>query len=69
VKENIKQGKCFIHPFDDEKVMEGQARVGLEIMRQTKVPIDYVIMPVGGGGLSAGVSSFFLKSRRQIQKL
>ncbi|MEO9952668.1 threonine ammonia-lyase IlvA [Nonlabens sp.] len=57
MEENKKLGKTFIHPFDDEKVIEGQATVGLEIMEQSKVPIDYVIMPVGGGGLSAGVSS------------
>lgn len=57
MEENKKLDKTFIHPFDDEKVIEGQATVGLEIVEQSKVPIDYVIMPVGGGGLSAGVSS------------
>ncbi len=59
VEENIKLGKCFIHPFDDEKVIEGQATVGMEIINQAIVPIDYLIMPIGGGGLSAGVSSVF----------
>jgi threonine dehydratase len=59
VEENIKLGKCFIHPFDDEKVIEGQATVGLEIVEQSDVEIDYLIMPIGGGGLSAGVSSVF----------
>jgi threonine dehydratase len=49
----------FIHPFDDEKVIEGQGTVGLEILEQLKEPIDYVFLPVGGGGLSAGVSSVF----------
>jgi len=50
----------FIHPFNDEKVIEGQATVGLEIFDQSseKAP-DYLFMPVGGGGLSAGVSSVF----------
>jgi len=52
--------KTFIHPFNDEKVIEGQATVGLEIISQTKVEsIDYVFVPVGGGGLSAGLSSVF----------
>ncbi|MBC2844426.1 threonine ammonia-lyase [Winogradskyella flava] len=52
--------KTFIHPFDDEKVIEGQATVGLEIIDQTKAhPIDYVFVPIGGGGLSAGLSSVF----------
>ena len=59
VEENIKLGKCFIHPFDDEKVIEGQATVGLEIVQQSEVEIDYLIMPIGGGGLSAGVSAVF----------
>ena len=51
--------KTFIHPFDDEKVIEGQATVGLEILEQTNAPIDYVFVPVGGGGLSSGLSSYF----------
>jgi threonine dehydratase len=49
----------FVHPFDDEKVIEGQATVGVEIMQQmAHTPIDYVFLPVGGGGLAAGVSSY-----------
>jgi threonine dehydratase len=49
----------FIPPFDDEKIIEGQATVGLEILAQSKTPIDYLFLPVGGGGLAAGVSSVF----------
>ncbi|TXD46802.1 threonine ammonia-lyase IlvA [Polaribacter sp. IC073] len=51
--------KTFIHPFNDEKVIEGQATVGLEILNQTEEKIDYVFVPIGGGGLSAGLSSVF----------
>tara|TARA_R110002049_G_scaffold9962_1_gene49633 strand:- start:11890 stop:13152 length:1263 start_codon:yes stop_codon:yes gene_type:complete len=51
--------KTFIHPFNDEKVIEGQATVGLEIIEQATEPIDYVFVPVGGGGLSAGLSTVF----------
>ena len=51
--------KTFIHPFNDEKVIEGQATVGLEILNQTNKKIDYVFVPIGGGGLSAGLSSVF----------
>jgi threonine dehydratase len=52
--------KTFIHPFNDEKVIEGQATVGLEIIDQAiEHPIDYVFVPVGGGGLAAGLSSVF----------
>jgi len=50
--------KTFVHPFDDPKIIEGQATVGLEIFNQANnQPIDYVFVPVGGGGLSAGLSS------------
>ncbi|WP_179351396.1 threonine ammonia-lyase IlvA [Winogradskyella vidalii] len=52
--------KTFIHPFNDEKVIEGQATVGLEIIDQSKIhPIHYVFVPIGGGGLSSGLSSVF----------
>lgn len=50
--------KTFIPPFDDEKIIEGQATVGLEIMAQSHVAIDYIFVPVGGGGLSAGLSAY-----------
>ncbi len=51
--------KTFIHPFNDKKVIEGQATVGLEILEQSVEPIDYVFIPVGGGGLAAGLSTVF----------
>lgn len=47
----------FIHPFDDEKVIEGQATIGLEVIEQADEAIDYIFLPVGGGGLAAGLSS------------
>lgn len=50
---------AFIHPFDDIKVMEGQATVGLEILNESDSSIDYLILPIGGGGLAAGVSTYF----------
>jgi threonine dehydratase len=53
------QGKIFVHPFDDEKVIEGQATVGLELLEQSKKPIDYIFVAVGGGGLSSGLCSVF----------
>ena len=52
-------GSSFVHPFDDLDVMAGQGTVGLEIIDQTKDAIDYLFLPVGGGGLVAGVSSVF----------
>jgi threonine dehydratase len=55
--ESEQLNKTFIHPFNDEKVIEGQATVGLEILKQSKQPIDYIFIPVGGGGLASGLST------------
>jgi len=55
----IKNHKIFIHPFDDEKVIAGQGTVGLEILESYKEPIDYVFVPIGGGGLASGLSEVF----------
>lgn len=49
----------FLSPFDDDDVIEGQATVAAEIEQQMKVLPDRIIMPVGGGGLSSGVVSYF----------
>ncbi|MBS2096831.1 threonine ammonia-lyase [Carboxylicivirga linearis] len=56
--ECIKGGRTFIHPFDDPKIIEGQATVGLEILEQTKDKIDYIFVPIGGGGLVSGLGSY-----------
>lgn len=48
----------FIPPFDDPRIIEGQGTVGLEILEDLS-EVDYIFIPVGGGGLSAGVGSFF----------
>ncbi len=50
------QGLTFIHPFDDERVMAGQGTIGLEIAEQLP-DADAVLVPIGGGGLIAGVAS------------
>lgn len=52
-------GSTPVHPFDDPLVIEGQGTVGLEILRSSDSPIDYLFLPVGGGGLAAGVSAVF----------
>ena len=53
------QGAHFLSPFDDEDVIEGQASVAVEIEQQLGGLPDHVILPVGGGGLSAGVRGYF----------
>lgn len=51
----------FVHPFDDVQVIEGQGTIGLEILDDTRFDIDYLVLPVGGGGLAAGVATVFDK--------
>ena len=48
----------FIPPFDDPKVMEGQGTIGKEILAQTNVKLDYIFVPIGGGGLASGLGSY-----------
>ncbi len=52
-------GAAFLSPFDDEDVIEGQASVAVEIEDQLGKTPDHIILPVGGGGLSSGVFSYF----------
>lgn len=52
-------GAAFIHPFNDPHVIEGQGTVGLDILNDSDAPVDWLFLPVGGGGLAAGVSSVF----------
>ncbi|MEC9107955.1 MAG: threonine ammonia-lyase IlvA [Bacteroidota bacterium] len=54
-----KNAKIFIHPFDDLKVIEGQATVFLEIIDQANFDIDYIFIPIGGGGLISGAINVF----------
>ena len=61
-------GATFVHPFDDEQVIEGQGTVGLEIFKDADCQIDYLLMAVGGGGLAAGVSTVF-KNLSPVTKL
>lgn len=49
----------FIHPFDDEMVMAGQGTIALELLEDSSSPIDYLFVPIGGGGLASGVSTVF----------
>lgn len=54
-----KQEAIFIHPFDDEEVIAGQGTVGLELIKDAQKPIDYLFVPIGGGGLASGICTVF----------
>ncbi|MEK6748763.1 MAG: threonine ammonia-lyase, biosynthetic [Pseudomonadota bacterium] len=60
-------GYTFIHPYDDPDVIAGQGTVAVEILRQHPGPIDAVFVPVGGGGLIAGVSAYIKQLRPEIK--
>lgn len=51
--------EIFIHPFDGDEIIAGQGTVGLEIMEDSTRSVDYLFVPIGGGGLAAGVSTVF----------
>ena len=53
-----KSGRTFIPPFDDPKVMEGQGTIGMEIMQQCKDKLDFIFVPIGGGGLASGLGAY-----------
>lgn len=59
----------FIHPFDDVDVIAGQATVALEVLDAIKEPLDYIIAPIGGGGLMAGIVSVFKELSPQTRIL
>jgi threonine dehydratase len=52
------RGLVFVHPFDDPDVIAGQGTIGVELSRQTGGEIDAVFVPVGGGGLIAGIATY-----------
>lgn len=52
------QGLRFIHPYDDPEVIAGQGTIGMEIMQQCQEEPDAIFVPVGGGGLIAGVAAY-----------
>lgn len=60
-------GMTFIHPYDDPLVISGQATVAMEILKQHPDPIDAIFVPVGGGGLCAGVAAFMKKLKPETK--
>ena len=59
VTDSLENGAILIPPFDDIKVIAGQGTVGLEILEAHDNFIDYVFVPIGGGGLASGLSTVF----------
>ena len=59
-------GAVYVHPFDDLQVMAGQGTIGLELLEQLS-DIDAVIVPVGGGGLIAGIATVLREKRPEVR--
>ncbi len=62
-----KHGHVFVHPYDDPDVIAGQGTIGMEILRQHTGPLHAVFIPVGGGGLVAGVATYLKYLRPEIK--
>ncbi len=62
-----KEGLAYIHPFDDPDVIAGQGTIAVEILRQYPEDIDAIFIPVGGGGLIAGMAAFIKYLRPEIK--
>ncbi|HKF95039.1 MAG TPA: pyridoxal-phosphate dependent enzyme, partial [Gammaproteobacteria bacterium] len=62
-----KQDMAFIHPYDDPDVIAGQGTIGMEIARQHPDSIEAVFVPVGGGGLIAGIAAYLKNLRPNVK--
>jgi threonine dehydratase len=62
-----KQKSTFVHPYDDPDVIAGQGTIGMEILRQHAAPIHAIFVPIGGGGLIAGIAAYVKRLRPEIK--
>jgi threonine dehydratase len=61
------KGYVYIHPYDDEDVIAGQGTIGMEILHQTRGDLDAIFVPVGGGGLVAGIAAYIKYLRPDVK--
>ena len=61
------KGYVYIHPYDDEDVIAGQGTIGMEMLHQTKGELDAIFVPVGGGGLIAGIAAYIKYLRPDVK--
>jgi threonine dehydratase len=61
------RGMTFIHPYDDPAVIAGQGTVGMEILHQHSDQIEAIFVPIGGGGLAAGIASYVKFLRPEVK--
>jgi threonine dehydratase len=61
------RGLSYIHPYDDEDVIAGQGTIGMEILHEHSGRLDAIFVPVGGGGLIAGVAAYIKYLRPEVK--
>ena len=61
------KGMTYVHPFDDPDVIAGQGTIAMEVLRQVSGDLDAVFIPVGGGGLCAGMAAYIKYVRPEIK--
>ncbi|KAF2940972.1 hypothetical protein DAI22_03g313300 [Oryza sativa Japonica Group] len=61
------EGRTFIPPFDHPDVISGQGTIGMEIVRQLQGPLHAIFVPVGGGGLIAGIAAYVKRVRPEVK--
>ena len=61
------QQLTFVHPFDDPDVIAGQGTIGVEILKQASEKIDAIFVPIGGGGLIAGIATYVKETQPDIR--
>jgi threonine dehydratase len=59
----------FVHPYDDPDVIAGQGTIGMEILRQHTQPLHAIFVPIGGGGLIAGIAAYVKRLRPDIRMI
>ncbi|CAK9140451.1 unnamed protein product [Ilex paraguariensis] len=62
-----KEGRTFIPPFDHPDIIAGQGTVGMEIVRQMNGPVDAIFVPIGGGGLIAGIAAYVKRVSPEVK--
>jgi threonine dehydratase len=67
VKLQEERGLTFVHPFDDPYVIAGQGTCAMEILSQHQAPIHAIFVPIGGGGLAAGIAAYVKAVRPEIK--
>ncbi|MBD1549982.1 threonine ammonia-lyase, biosynthetic [Pseudomonas typographi] len=61
------KGYVYVHPYDDPDTIAGQGTVAMEILRQHQGPLDAIFVPVGGGGLVAGIAAYVKYLRPEVK--